>query len=131
MLAAGTALWDDLIYRYEADVLTYNESAAWINGAPCRTKNGCIEGLEDGQLVLTWARYGGIVGDHFQIGTPDDPPPPPTLGVEWRFRSDQAFTGTSIFCDGRFRAHYHERNIRIRFDEDANGKLPGSQEDLG
>ncbi|MCH7885323.1 MAG: hypothetical protein IIC01_08740, partial [Planctomycetes bacterium] len=130
-LAASAAFADDLLYRYEADVLPYDPSAGWINGSPCRDNDGCIESLQDGHLILHWADSGDIVGYGLWIARPEDPPPPSSLWVEWRYRSDQAFTGSSIYCDGRFNVHYGEIQEPVSMFGDAAFSFSGDDFVIG
>lgn len=101
LLLATPALADDVLYRYEANVLPYDPSAGWITGDPC----GCDELLLGGHLVLYWELPGGPVGYLYWIAQPPVAPPP-TLWVEWRFRSNHPIPRTSYTCDGRVSIQY-------------------------
>ncbi len=94
---------DDVLYRYEGDVLPYDESAGWAIYDPC--EGFCAESIENAHFVLTWIDGGDPGNYHLWIAEPPDAPPP-TLWVEWRFRSSQPFGGIFYTCDGRFSVRY-------------------------
>lgn len=97
------AVGDDIVYRYEADVLPYDESAGWSN-EPCELP--CTESVEVGHLVLRWAVAGDSTFYHYWIAQPPELPPP-TLWVEWRFRSNHPIGPLFTGCDGAFHVTYH------------------------
>ncbi len=103
MLAVSTVQADDVLHRYEGDVLPYDESAGWI--VPNACEGACTDALEDGRYVARW--FDMATGDNFYYHhwiarAPEAPPP--TLWVEWQFRSNHPFGWG--FCDGSFTVDY-------------------------
>lgn len=89
---------DDLIYRYDGDVLPWDPSAGFLidSCAP-----DCVETVEDGGLVIRWEQAPEFVQYFRWFGdTPDDAPPAP-FWAEWRFRSTQHFASDPA-CDASF-----------------------------
>jgi hypothetical protein len=101
------ALADETLYRYEGEVVPYDESAGWLIADPC--EGPCAESLQDGHFVLTWIDVGDVANYHLWIAHGDDTPPP-SLWVEWRFRSDQPFGGIFYTCDASFTINYGGMN---------------------
>jgi len=64
---------DDTLYRYEGDVLPYDESAGWRVYDPCESP--CTELLEDGHFVLFWPEAGDLANYAYRIAEPPDAPP--------------------------------------------------------
>lgn len=105
ILLAVSTPWseaDDLLYRYEGDVLPYDPSAGWLNGL---CEDPCSESLRDGHLVLEWWRATDLVNYHHWIARPPDLPPR-SLWVEWRFRSNHPIGPYFYTCDGNFSVKY-------------------------
>lgn len=67
---------DDLLYRYEGDVLPYDESAGWELFNPCGDKGQCSESIENGHLVLRWPQASDLVNYNLWIARPGEAPPP-------------------------------------------------------
>lgn len=95
---------DDLIYRYEGDVVPYDESAGWIIADPCDPP--CSESVENGHFVLRWWKHAQLANYQIWIARPEDPPPPPTLWVEWRFRSNNPIPPFNDSCDANFKVKF-------------------------
>ncbi len=72
-LAVSPAAADQVLYRYEGDVLPYDKSAAWRVFDPC--EDPCSESLEDGHFVLRWYEGGDIANYSYLIAQPPAPPP--------------------------------------------------------
>jgi len=71
---SATGFPDDVLLRYEADVLPYDETAGWLVAHACETP--CTESVEDGHFVLRWAQPNDIANYHRWISeAPDEPPP--------------------------------------------------------
>ena len=123
--APALALGDEVLYRYEGDMLPYadHENAGWLNGNPCDPP--CTDSIEDGRYVLRWPGNDDQVGYALFIATSDTPPPPPTLWVEWRFRSDHAI-GPFFTCDGAFVVDYGGIHEVIYMHADAVIEFTGS-----
>ena len=94
---------DDVLYRYEGDVFPHDPSAGWLIADPC--EGFCAESIENGHFVLTWIDGGDLANYHLWIARGGDTPPP-SLWVEWRFRSSQPFGGIFYTCDARFTINY-------------------------
>ena len=90
LAAAHRTCADDVLYRYEADAFPYDESAGWIVADSCDPNRMCSERLEDGHFMLEWGDRSDIVNYHRSM-----PERPDTLWVEWRFRSNWPYHGTS------------------------------------
>ena len=93
---------DDLLYRYEGDILLSELPDEWP-GDPC--ENQCTAFIEDGHFVVFWpepARGIGFLHWVAEVGEP----PPPTLWVEWRFRSNHPLGLYYYGCDGEFVVRY-------------------------
>ena len=98
------ALADDTRYRYEGDVVPWDESAGWIIADPCDAP--CSASVENGRFVLRWEEHSEQANYNLWIARPEDPPPPPTLWVEWRFRSNNPIPRTDDACDADFVVKY-------------------------
>jgi len=101
--AVSPAVADEVLHRYDGDVFPLDPITGWIPANLC--DGPCTESLQDGHLVLEWDPFSNTVAYAFRIAEPPDPPPP-TLWVEWRFRSDTPHPGFSHTCDGKFRVKY-------------------------
>jgi len=116
-LACTRAMGDELLYRYEADVVPYDELAGWLNGL---CEGPCSESLQDGHFILTWSGGGDSVNYHLWISVdPITDPPPPSLWVEWRFRSDQALGPIFFRRDGSFKVRFRQMTDSINMYGDA------------
>ncbi len=104
-IAAVHVAADETLYRYEADVSPCDPSTGWICGDPC--EDPCSESVEDGHYVLRWTQPNDIV-NYALIIAPNagEPAPPPTLWIEWRFRSNHPIGPFHFTCDGRFAFRY-------------------------
>jgi hypothetical protein len=103
--ACSLAQADELLYQWEGDVFPNDPSAGWLVFDPC--EDACSEAIEEGHLVFRWRDGANSVNYSFWISKPpDDPPPTPTLWVEWRFRSDHVLA-TSVRCDASFVVRYN------------------------
>ncbi len=101
--ALSPASWgDDLLHRFEGDVPPYDPSVGWLVGNPC--ENGCSESIENGHFVLRWTRTFVPAGYSFPYAAP--PNTPPTLWVEWQFRSNHPIGQFSYTCDAKFLFEY-------------------------
>ena len=79
---ATQVLGDDIIHRYEGDVLPYDESAGWM-GVPC--EEVCEESVGDGRLSILWPQAAEWHTYLNLVSHDGSPPAPTTLWVEqWR-----------------------------------------------
>ncbi len=106
LLIAVAVRADETLYRYEGDVLPLDPSAGWEEFNPCDPP--CSEFLEDGYFVRLWSVAGDFTSYAFRIAQPPDLPPP-TLWVEWRFRSNFPLGPILFGCDAAFNLSY--RNV--------------------
>ncbi|MGB2986498.1 MAG: hypothetical protein WBE26_11515, partial [Phycisphaerae bacterium] len=100
--AAHHCVADELLYRYEGDVVPYDESAGWLDGL---CEDPCSESIENGHFVLRWPEPCDLANYDYSIADPPEQPPP-SLWVEWRFRSNHPKGPYFYTCDGRFSVHY-------------------------
>ncbi len=114
---------DDVLYRYEGDVLPYDESAGWLIANPCEPP--CSESLEPGHFVLQWPESADLANYAYRIAEPPDAPPP-TLWVEWQYRSNHPFFGVLVGCDGRFSVKYGGMIDDVRMHGDFASSFEGS-----
>ncbi len=96
---------DELLYRYEGDVLLLDPSTGWIIAEACAST--CSESVEDGAFTLRWVAGGGDIDANYHLWIAKDPQdaPPPPFWVEWSFSSATHFPG-ACSSDGRFAVYY-------------------------
>ncbi|MCH8243381.1 MAG: hypothetical protein IH897_12355, partial [Planctomycetes bacterium] len=114
VVAAARA--DDTIYRYEGNVVPYDESAGWLDGL---CEDPCSESIEDGHFVLRWSIAGDLANYHLWIGRPGDPALPPSPWVEWRFRSNHPLGPNFFTCDASVWIHLHDVSAILNMYGDA------------
>jgi hypothetical protein len=103
-------------YSYEGDVVPYDESAGWLIGNACQ--DPCVEFVEDGVFGLYYPHPGDLVNYHYTIAWLPDLPPP-TLWVEWHFRSNHPIGPNFYTCDARFSFYYRNIHAWIHMYGDA------------
>ena len=93
---AVTTRADETLYRYEGNVHPLEPTAGWVMGNPCDPP--CSEFMEDGHFVRLWSEADDFANYRLWIAvTPT--PPPPTLWIEWRFRSNFPLGPILVGCD--------------------------------
>ncbi len=97
LLAAAAARGDGLIVNYEGDVMPDAPGAPFLEGNPCEPD--CSRRLENGYFIMEWGVMGDFAGFSNSVAAPPTPPPD-TLWVEWRFRSNQPRPSSFAGCDG-------------------------------
>ncbi len=104
MVVEDVARPDEALYRFEGDMLPYDPTAGWLVFAVCDVD--CTELVANGHFILEWAADGrDTVAYAFRIA--DNPELlPPTLWVEWRFRSNNPMSPFFYGCDAFFQAGY-------------------------
>ena len=102
-IGTGSAVADEVLHLYEGDVSPLDESAGWAIGNPC--EDPCSEYIEDGHFVFEWTTRVDLASYDYQIAGPGEEPPP-TLWVEWRFRSNDPRPPGLYGCDAKFTMHY-------------------------
>ncbi|MBI4719027.1 MAG: hypothetical protein HY763_14570 [Planctomycetes bacterium] len=102
-VATTPAGGDQLIYQYEAATTPYHSSAGWIIADACDPP--CSESVVGGRFRLQWPQAGNLANYDYAIATPPQLPPP-TLWVEWRFRSNHPLGPNFTGCDAAFAAHF-------------------------
>ncbi|MCH9035512.1 MAG: hypothetical protein IID42_13595, partial [Planctomycetes bacterium] len=123
-LATTAALGDDVLYRYEGDVLPYDESAGWRITNPC--EDPCSESVTDGRFVLHWAQPADVAIYAFDIAqAPEEPPP--TLWIEWHFRSSRPLEANFFTCDAMFIIQYADTSDLVFMYGDAVISFSGDQ----
>jgi len=123
IVAPGLCLADDVLYRYEGDVLPYDPSAGWMDGL---CEYPCSESLENGHFVLRWPEAADLANYTYVISWPPDDPPP-SLWVEWRFRSNHPIPPHSYTCDAGFSVRYDQMAESVFIYGDAVISFSGSQ----
>ena len=115
--AVSASFADEVLYTYEGDVLPYDDSAGWIIADPCEAP--CGESVADGHFILHWPDPGNLANYDYSIARPPEAPPP-TLWVEWRFRSNHPLGPYFLYgCDGRFSVKYGGMHDVVYMDGDA------------
>ena len=101
LCVAGPSRWataDAVLFRYEADVHPNDPAGGFSPFNPCAE---CTDFIEDGHYVIEWTDMGDQVNHSHEISR-DPEPGPPTLGIEWRYRSNRGFGPGDFACgDGR------------------------------
>ncbi len=96
-LAARTVRADDVLYRYEGNVIPTDPSEGWLLFDPCDPP--CSESIENGHLVFRWTQAANIV-NYTKVITEPPTPEYGSLWVEWRFRSNHPLGPIFTGCDG-------------------------------
>ena len=94
---------DDTLYRYEGDVHPLDPSAGWQEFNACDPP--CSEFLEDGHFVRLWSEAADSANYHLWIAFPPVLPPP-SLWLEWRFRSNFPLGPIFTGCDATLSLSY-------------------------
>lgn len=94
---------DELLYTYDADVVPLDPAAGWF-GDSCTAP--CQESIEYGHYVTRWPAPGDVFSYGYWISRNGTPPAPPTLWVEWRFRSNHPLGPNFYSCDAGFTVNY-------------------------
>jgi hypothetical protein len=102
-LVGSRAQADGLLFAYEGTVAPHDPSAGWIIANAC--ENACHESLSGGYFVLSWVGMGDLVYFSHEIAR-SPAVPPPTLWVEWRFRSSLRRPPAFYTCDAWFTIDY-------------------------
>ncbi len=127
---ASTSRADDLLYRYDCDVLPYDPSAGWVIGNPCVAPQ-CTESVSGGRFILDWPPDNGDIVNYDLTITPAGQPPPPALWVEWRFRSTLPLHPSHAGCDAWFDFVYDRIGDSVYLHGDAAVSFEGGQFILG
>ena len=114
---------DETLYRYEGDIHLLEPSTGWVIADPCEAP--CTESVQDGHFVLHWPEPGDRANYNLEIGREPETPPPPTLWVEWRFRSNHPVGPVWTGCDASFRVDYKEIVETIEMYGDATISFDG------
>ena len=123
-IVAAATRGDDFLYRYEGDVLPHDPSAGWEIFQPCESP--CTESLEPGHFLLFWPVAGSLTNYGFRIAEPQDVPPP-TLWVEWRFRSNHPKGPFFDSCDATFIVDFAGNSEFVKLYGDFASNFAGSQ----
>jgi hypothetical protein len=102
-LAVRETTADEVLYRYEGDVVPYDKSAGWEIFNPCEPP--CTESVESGRFVLRWPQPANIANYNLWLAQAPKQPPP-TLWVEWRFRSNHPIGPNFFTCDASLVVFY-------------------------
>lgn len=105
---SAVASADELLYAYEADVAPYDSTAGWLLSNPCDPPT-CAEVLSDGAFGLMFDHPPPGESAHYNLWIANPPnTPPPSLWVEWQYRSNHPLGPNYYNCDGRFTVLYEE-----------------------
>ena len=131
IIADSEVAADDTIYRYEGDVMPFEKTPGWIIADPCAA--ACTESIENANFVLRWAKQeaGNLTNYTLFIATPETPPPPNTLWVEWRIRSNHAIPLAFYTCDASFMVQYGAIHEVVLMYGDAAVSFSGADFVLG
>jgi len=91
----ASASADTVLYSYDGDILPSNPASGLIVGDAC--DGDCSALIDSGHFVMEW----GSQGNDAEFGRIFSDERPPTLWVEWRFRSNQPKPSFSFACDAR------------------------------
>ncbi|MBI4716690.1 MAG: hypothetical protein HY763_02715 [Planctomycetes bacterium] len=113
-----------MLHRYDGDVLPYDPSAGWLIFQAC--DGACAEGLDAGSFVLHWTNGNQAAYGYFF--TPAPAPSPPSLWIEWRFRSDHSLTAAPFFgCDAIVILSYRSTHEVVEMYGDSANSIEGGQ----
>ncbi len=107
---------DEVLYRYEGDVLPYDPSEGWLIFQEC--EDPCSENLEGGHFILHWAGCCGLANYHRYI-TRMGEVQPPSLWVEWRLRSNSAVGPIWTSCDAQLSVVFRKSHDYINIYGDS------------
>jgi hypothetical protein len=96
-------------------MLPYDDSAGWLDGL---CEEPCSESLEDGHFVLLWPYANDRVNYHYWVALSPEQAPP-TLWVEWRFRSNHPLGPHFYGCDAWFALAYRSVHDLVNMYGDA------------
>jgi len=115
LLTASGVRADGLSFTYDGDSIPGEPASGLQIDDPCEPPN-CSLHLDNGRLVLEW----GVMGDEafFSDAIASQTQPPPTLWLEWRFRSNQPRPPTSISCDAKVNIVYDTISERVYMFQD-------------
>jgi hypothetical protein len=106
--SADSTFADDPLFSYDCDALP--DDAGWELYNDCG--QWCTKSIENGHFVIQWVPLGGgTLVNYSRLISPGsgDPPPPPSLWVEYRYRSNRPLISYNG-CDGQLATNY--RNCR-------------------
>ncbi len=124
----GTARGDELLYSYEGDVFPWE--GGW-SGSDARCEPPCHESLEDGHFVMRF--IGGPDSVQYKrVVALTEEQQPPTLWVEWNFRSNTRFdVFFSFSCGAAFAIQYENLFELVDMVGDGASSIEGSDFVLG
>lgn len=114
---------DDLSYSYDGNVVPQDPSAGWIVFNQCAPP--CKEFLNSGSFELHWPEPNDLANYHKWIARSNEAPPP-SLWVEWRFRSNHPMPPHSYTCDGDLSILYRNVHDILFMHGDAVVSFSGS-----
>jgi len=103
MIWLSPAHGDELLYRYEGEVLPYDVSAGWEVSDPCEPP--CSELINAGHFLLSWPFAADFANYTHWIARTGEPIPH-NLWVEWQFRSNHSIGPSFYTCDGAMKIVY-------------------------
>jgi len=122
----STARADELLYSYDGDAFPWD--AGW-SGDDTRCEPPCHESIEDGHFVLRFINGGDLV-QYSRIVALPGVTPPPSLWVEWNFRSNTRFSG-AYGCDAGIQIYYREMHQLVELYGDGAMSFDGIDHVLG
>ena len=103
-----------MIYSYDANAFPFNSPGWTPQNSTCEFD--CEELIIDGHLVFIWNQINDAMSYTYIISNDfGQPPPPDTLWVEWRFRSnclfDDTFAGADAFMNVRYMSIFEQTQM--------------------
>jgi len=124
LLASVGSTWaDDVIHRYEGNIVPGDPASGWSVFDPCETT--CGAHIESGQLVLEWAASDTVNFSRWISQPPDTAPL--TLWSEWGFRSDVPRPAGDFGCDGFVTVRFRELVATIFLHGDSAVSFRGTE----
>lgn len=119
---------DNLVYRYEGEVVPYEAPGQWSYN---RCDLPCNESLEGGNFVLQWDSDGWEHAGYSHFMTEIEEVEVLPVWIEWRFRSNTPISLYSYTCDGFFSTSYRRVFDRVYIFADAVVSWSGDSFVLG
>lgn len=104
LVLTSSAFGDEVLYSFEGNSLLEAPSAGWLIYNECDAP--CAETAENGNVVFRFPAFDGEIANYNLWIAEKGETSPPTLWVEWRFRSSHPVGPNFYTCDASFRVKY-------------------------